>query len=107
MLPALEETHWWVGTGSAAISSHPQVEKLARTLFLWKIDVHDQKERVYEMRRWNEALVTNMLPEHVARHFLGSKKRDEVRGAQEGGFALLFFFGGVGSGSKGFAEGSG
>ncbi|KAJ7341347.1 hypothetical protein JRQ81_005336 [Phrynocephalus forsythii] len=53
------------------------VEKLARTLFLWKIDVHDQKERVYEMRRWNEALVTNMLPDHVARHFLGSKKRDE------------------------------
>lgn len=59
------------------------MEKLARTLFLWKIDVHDQKERVYEMRRWNEALVTNMLPEHVARHFLGSKKRDEVRGTQE------------------------
>uniref|UniRef100_H3AZR9 Adenylate cyclase type 3 n=1 Tax=Latimeria chalumnae TaxID=7897 RepID=H3AZR9_LATCH len=53
------------------------VEKLARTLFLWKIDVHSQKERVYEMRRWNEALVINMLPEHVARHFLGSKKRDE------------------------------
>ncbi|KAI1897993.1 hypothetical protein AGOR_G00089020 [Albula goreensis] len=52
-------------------------EKLARTLFLWKIEVRDQKERVYEMRRWNEALVTNMLPEHVARHFLGSKKRDE------------------------------
>ncbi|XP_051868632.1 adenylate cyclase type 3 [Pristis pectinata] len=53
------------------------VEKLARTLFLWKVDVHEQKERVYEMRRRNEALVTNMLPEHVARHFLGSKKRDE------------------------------
>lgn len=56
-----------------------EVEKLARTLFLWKIEVHEQKEKVYEMRRWNEALVTNMLPEHVARHFLGSKKRDEVR----------------------------
>ncbi|KAJ8409164.1 hypothetical protein AAFF_G00241850 [Aldrovandia affinis] len=53
------------------------VEKLARTLFLWKIEVHDQKEKVYEMRRRNEALVTNMLPEHVARHFLGTKKRDE------------------------------
>ncbi|KAJ8290923.1 hypothetical protein GJAV_G00019230 [Gymnothorax javanicus] len=53
------------------------VEKLARTLFLWKMEVHIQKEKVYEMRRWNEALVTNMLPEHVARHFLGSKKRDE------------------------------
>ncbi|XP_072906187.1 adenylate cyclase type 3 [Hemitrygon akajei] len=53
------------------------VEKLSRTLFLWKLDVNEQKERVYEMRRRNEALVTNMLPEHVARHFLGSKKRDE------------------------------
>lgn len=56
-----------------------KVEKLARTLFLWKLEVHEQKEKVYEMRRWNEALVTNMLPEHVARHFLGTKKRDEVK----------------------------
>lgn len=56
-----------------------QVERQSRKLFLWKIEVHDQKERVYEMRTYNEALVTNMLPEHVAKHFLGSKKRDEVR----------------------------
>lgn len=55
-----------------------QLERQSRKLFLWKIGVHDQKERVFEMRRWNEALVTNMLPEHVAKHFLGSKKRDEV-----------------------------
>lgn len=54
------------------------MEHQSRKLFLWKIGVHDQKERVFEMRRWNEALVTNMLPEHVAKHFLGSKKRDEV-----------------------------
>ncbi|XP_076016228.1 adenylate cyclase type 3-like [Genypterus blacodes] len=53
------------------------VECQSRKLFLWKISVHDQKERVFEMRRWNEALVTNMLPEHVAKHFLGTKKRDE------------------------------
>lgn len=64
---------------------YAEVEKLARTLFLWKIEVHEQKEKVYEMRRWNEALVTNMLPEHVARHFLGSKKRDEVRPLAQGG----------------------
>lgn len=54
------------------------MERQSRKLFLWKIEVHDQKERVYEMRTYNEALVTNMLPEHVAKHFLGSKKRDEV-----------------------------
>ncbi|KAM3860999.1 adenylate cyclase type 3-like [Diretmus argenteus] len=53
------------------------VERQSRRLFLWKIGVHDQKERVFEMRRWNEALVINMLPEHVAKHFLGTKKRDE------------------------------
>ncbi|XP_029985191.1 adenylate cyclase type 3-like [Sphaeramia orbicularis] len=53
------------------------LEHQSRKLFLWKIGVHDQKEKVFEMRRWNEALVTNMLPEHVAKHFLGSKKRDE------------------------------
>lgn len=55
-----------------------QLERQSRKLFLWKVGVHDQKERVSEIRRWNEALVTNMLPEHVAKHFLGSKKRDEV-----------------------------
>ncbi|KAM8831506.1 adenylate cyclase type 3 isoform 1-T3 [Spinachia spinachia] len=53
------------------------LELQSRKLFLWKMGVHEQKERVFEMRRWNEALVTNMLPEHVAKHFLGSKKRDE------------------------------
>ncbi|XP_032880976.1 adenylate cyclase type 3 [Amblyraja radiata] len=53
------------------------VEKLARTLFLWKMEVHEQKERLSGMRRRNEALVTNMLPEHVARHFLGPARRHE------------------------------
>ncbi|XP_028295456.1 adenylate cyclase type 3-like isoform X2 [Gouania willdenowi] len=53
------------------------LEHQSRMLFLWKIGIRDQKERVFEMRRWNEALVINMLPEHVAKHFLGSKKRDE------------------------------
>ncbi|XP_077442617.1 adenylate cyclase type 3-like isoform X2 [Stigmatopora argus] len=52
-------------------------ERQSRELFLWKVGVHRQKEKVLEMRRWNEALVANMLPEHVAKHFLGTKKRDE------------------------------
>uniref|UniRef100_A0A665V6C0 adenylate cyclase n=1 Tax=Echeneis naucrates TaxID=173247 RepID=A0A665V6C0_ECHNA len=62
-------------TGFYIFARH--LERQSRKLFLWKIGVHDQKEKVFEMRRWNEALVTNMLPEHVAKHFLGSKKRDE------------------------------
>lgn len=31
------------------------------------------------MRVKNENLVLNIMPEHVAKHFLGSKKSDEVR----------------------------
>ncbi|XP_068610160.1 adenylate cyclase type 3 [Brachionichthys hirsutus] len=53
------------------------LENQSRKLFLWKIGVHHQKEKLFEVRRWNDALVANMLPEHVAKHFLGSKKRDE------------------------------
>ncbi|KAL2082116.1 hypothetical protein ACEWY4_021934 [Coilia grayii] len=53
------------------------MERQARQLFVWRVAVRGQKEQVAEMRRYNEALVINMLPEHVAKHFLGSKKRDE------------------------------
>ncbi|XP_063078214.1 adenylate cyclase type 3-like [Engraulis encrasicolus] len=53
------------------------VERQARQLFVWRVAVRGQKEQVEDMRRYNEALVINMLPEHVAKHFLGSKKRDE------------------------------
>ena len=31
------------------------------------------------MRVKNENLVLNIMPEHVAKHFLGTKKSDEVR----------------------------
>src|SRR4029434_8052988 len=47
-------------------------------LFVWRVAARGQKEQVAEMRRCNEALVINMLPEHVAKHFLGTKKRDGV-----------------------------
>ncbi|XP_046877255.1 adenylate cyclase type 3-like [Hypomesus transpacificus] len=53
------------------------VERQSRRMFLWRIGVQEQKEQVLDMRERNEALVTNMLPEHVAKHFLGTKKRDE------------------------------
>lgn len=73
------------------------MELQSRKLFLWKIGVRDQKERVFEMRRWNEALVTNMLPEHVAKHFLGSKKRDEVNlSVCQVAMSFRYCFGGMG-----------
>jgi hypothetical protein len=37
--------------------------------------VEDQRERASDIRRRNEALVYNILPPHVAAHFMGSRKR--------------------------------
>lgn len=51
------------------------MEKSSRVLYVWKIEVEERRERALEMRRRNEALVYNILPPHVAQHFLGSKKR--------------------------------
>lgn len=52
---------------------------MTRRLFLWQKDIDQQKEMVADMRRKNEALVYNILPPHVAVHFLGKRKNDEVR----------------------------
>ncbi|KAF7493700.1 Adenylate cyclase type 3 [Sarcoptes scabiei] len=54
-----------------------QFELMTRRLFLWQKDVDSQKEMVADMRRKNEALVLNILPPHVAVHFLGKRKNDE------------------------------
>ncbi|CAG2112826.1 unnamed protein product [Medioppia subpectinata] len=54
-----------------------QSELMSRRLFLWQKDVEEQKEKVSDMRRKNEALVYNILPPHVAIHFLGKRKNDE------------------------------
>lgn len=54
-----------------------QLEVTSRRLFLWRKDVEEQKEKVADMRRKNEALVYNVLPLHVAKHFLGRRRHDD------------------------------
>uniref|UniRef100_A0A1I8MJ11 Adenylate cyclase type 3 n=1 Tax=Musca domestica TaxID=7370 RepID=A0A1I8MJ11_MUSDO len=46
-----------------------------RVIFKWKLLVSEQKERADDMRRRNEALVYNVLPVHVAEHFMKNTKR--------------------------------
>ncbi|RWS27903.1 adenylate cyclase type 3-like protein [Leptotrombidium deliense] len=55
----------------------PQFEVMSRRLFLWQKEVEEQKEKVTDMRKKNEALVYNILPPHVAIHFLGRRKKDD------------------------------
>jgi hypothetical protein len=51
------------------------MEKASKVLFIWKKEVESQKETASDIRRRNEALVYNILPPHVASHFLGNRKR--------------------------------
>lgn len=51
------------------------MDKVDRVIFMWKNEVCDQKEKASDMRRRNEALVYNILPMHVAEHFMGNRKR--------------------------------
>jgi hypothetical protein len=69
-----------------------QLEKASRVLFLWKTEVEEQRERASDMRRRNEALVYNILPPHVATHFLGSRKRqhDELYSQSYSEVGVLF-----------------
>ncbi|XP_055849197.1 adenylate cyclase type 3 [Episyrphus balteatus] len=46
-----------------------------RVIFKWKTEVAEQKEMATDMSKRNEALVYNVLPVHVAEHFMRNKKR--------------------------------
>ncbi|XP_018006383.1 uncharacterized protein LOC108664322 [Hyalella azteca] len=57
-----------------------QMEKTSRVLYLWRREVEEQKEKAADIRHRNEQLVYNILPPHVATHFMGlrRKKHEEL-----------------------------
>ncbi|XP_003742697.2 adenylate cyclase type 3 [Galendromus occidentalis] len=63
--------------GFSLIMCCRQLEYTTRRLFLWQKELDTQKQKVAEMRHKNEALIYNILPPHVAKHFLGTRKNDE------------------------------
>lgn len=68
------------------------MEKVARVLFLWQCEVEEQRDCAEDMRRRNEALVYNILPPHVATHFMGSRNRnhDELYSQSYAEVGVLF-----------------
>lgn len=55
-----------------------QVESTARLDFIWKQQAQEEKEEMAALRTYNMKLVANILPLHVAEHFLkGQNKKDE------------------------------
>ncbi|EEB14364.1 adenylate cyclase, putative [Pediculus humanus corporis] len=51
-----------------------QIEFTSRTDFLWKAKLKVEQEEVETMRGINKILLENILPEHVAEHFLTSSR---------------------------------
>ncbi|KAG7242921.1 hypothetical protein INR49_017611 [Caranx melampygus] len=59
----LHRSHYWEAT--------------ARLDFLWRLQAQQEVEDMRELREHNECLLHNILPVHVARHFLDRSKNDE------------------------------
>uniref|UniRef100_A0A672YTC8 adenylate cyclase n=1 Tax=Sphaeramia orbicularis TaxID=375764 RepID=A0A672YTC8_9TELE len=55
-----------------------QWEATARLDFLWRLQAQQEVEDMRELREHNECLLHNILPLHVARHFLDRSKNDEI-----------------------------
>ncbi|KAK2864319.1 hypothetical protein Q7C36_003473 [Tachysurus vachellii] len=59
-----------------------QWEATARLDFLWRLQAQQEVEDMRELREQNECLLHNILPAHVAHHFLDRNKNDDELYAQ-------------------------
>lgn len=55
-----------------------QIEFTTRTDFLWKAKLKVEQEEVETMRGINKILLENILPAHVAEHFLATRSSSQV-----------------------------
>lgn len=65
-LPSLCLSHTW------------QLEYTARLDFLWRVQAKEEINEMKELREHNENMLRNILPSHVARHFLEKDRDNEV-----------------------------
>ncbi|KAG7168545.1 Adenylate cyclase type 3-like, partial [Homarus americanus] len=74
------------------VALNRQTEKTSRLLYLWRREVEEQRERAADIRQRNEALVYNILPQHVATHFMGirRKKHEELYSQSYDEIGVLF-----------------
>lgn len=56
-----------------------QLEYTARLDFLWRVQAKEEINEMKELREHNENMLRNILPSHVARHFLEKDRDNEVR----------------------------
>lgn len=62
-----------------------QLEYTARLDFLWRVQAKEEINEMKELREHNENMLRNILPSHVARHFLEKDRDNEVSPARAAG----------------------
>jgi len=69
-----------------------QTEATTRLDFLWKLQATEEKEEMEHLQAYNKKLLSNILPAHVADHFLrsGDKRNDELYHEQCDSVSVLF-----------------
>ncbi|RWS13387.1 adenylate cyclase type 8-like protein, partial [Dinothrombium tinctorium] len=61
---------------------YPQIERISRLDFLWKIQAQKELQDMKELRHYNTQLLKNILPDHVATYFLTHDRSSEKLYAQ-------------------------
>ncbi|XP_072899451.1 adenylate cyclase type 8 isoform X3 [Hemitrygon akajei] len=59
-----------------------QLEYTARLDFLWRVQAKEEVNEMKELREHNENMLRNILPSHVARHFLEKERDNELLGEE-------------------------
>ncbi|XP_046660486.1 adenylate cyclase type 2 isoform X2 [Homalodisca vitripennis] len=67
-----------------------QIEFTSRTDFLWKAKLKVEQEEVETMRGINKILLENILPAHVAEHFLATRASQELYHERYNCIAVMF-----------------
>ncbi|KAF2894357.1 hypothetical protein ILUMI_11816, partial [Ignelater luminosus] len=62
----------------ALIIHGQQIEAMYRLDFVWKLQATEEKEDMENLEAYNKKLLANILPVHVAEHFLNSDNNDEL-----------------------------
>ncbi|XP_068618932.1 adenylate cyclase type 6 [Battus philenor] len=80
-----------VGATVALLLHSQQTESTYRLDFIWKLQANDEKEDMEHLEAYNRKLLANILPEHVAQHFLRSDKNiDELYHEQCESVCVMF-----------------
>ncbi|GJQ67397.1 hypothetical protein Trydic_g8273 [Trypoxylus dichotomus] len=67
------------------------IEVTSRLDFLWKQQAHKELQEMQEIRHFNAQLLKNILPDHVARHFLSTdRSSDELYSQYRDEVGVLF-----------------